>query len=82
MVDRSLAHGPTASFDIETLKRVRESYDAFESGRLMLGGIYKAQDLAEDVLHSTIPISTVADRSFGVCDSSGIPRSGIQRSSV
>jgi hypothetical protein len=69
------------SIDLKTPERERESCDAFEDGRLMLGGICEAQNLAEDVPYSAIPYPRVADRDFGVCDSSGLPRSGMRRSS-
>lgn len=45
----------------------------------MLGGIYEAQNLAEDVPRPGISNTKVADRYSGVCGASRIPRTSVQR---
>ena len=77
MVDHSLeqpSRTTATAFEFETAERIRESYDAFESGQLMFGGIYEAQDLAEGVASSAVLFSTVADRGLGLCNSFRYPR--------
>jgi hypothetical protein len=77
MVDHSLEQPPrntATAFELEIPERIQESYDAFESGQLMFGGIYEAQDLAEDIASSTVSFSAVADRDLGLCNSFRNPR--------
>jgi hypothetical protein len=82
MVDHDLDQTAANTYGFETPERAREAWDAFENGNLMLGGIYEAQNLAEDVPHSGLTNLRVADSGLGVCDTSRIPRTGIRRPSV
>lgn len=82
MVDHNLGQTYASEYGFETPERARDLYEAYESGHLMLGGIYEAQDLAEDVPCCEVAKLRVADRGFGVCDFSRLPRTGIRRASV
>lgn len=49
MVDHNLNQIHADEFGFETAERASEAWPAFENGRLMMGGINEAQNLAENV---------------------------------